>query len=230
MEFTLLAAAAFGVGGFWAVLGWEAKRGNAARCTLNLWDAGLTAGVVGLLVGRLTEMMLVGVNPFTDPAQIILIRSGVSTIGASLGAALTFAFLARRSLISALDAIGPSVLAGLAGWHVGTVIVGSWLGTPSNLPWAQAVAGSNVTRHPVEFYAAGLFLVAAISIALWKQRGRPPLGVPGGLALMAIGGVRLLTEPLRLSLDGGPVWLYASAVFAGVALVAWSLVYRDNPG
>ena len=52
MEFTLLAAAAMGVGGFWLMLRWEAKRGNAAGCSLDLWDAGLTAGAVGLLVGR----------------------------------------------------------------------------------------------------------------------------------------------------------------------------------
>lgn len=226
MEFTLLAAAAIGVGAFWAMLRWEAKRGNAARCALDLWDVGLTAGAVGLFVGRLTAMVMVGINPLTDPAQIILVRSGVSTVGASVAALLMFAFLARRSLLDAADAIGPAVLAGLAGWHLGTLVTGAWLGTVSTLPWAQSVAGSDITRHPVELYAASLYLLAAVGISLWKQRGRPPFGAPAGFALLAAGGIRLATEPVRISLLGGPVWLYLGAVVAGLGLVGWAVIRR----
>lgn len=224
MEFTLLGQAAVGVAGFWLMLRWEARRGNAAGCALDLWDTGLTAGAVGLLAGRLFAMAQTGINPFTDPAQIILVRSGVSTVGASIAALLTFAFLARKSLLESADAIAPSVLAGLAGWHAGTLITGSWLGTVSELPWAQAASGSDITRHPIELYAAALFAVAGIGIALWKQRGRPPLGVPAGLALAAAGAVRLTTEPMRISLSGGPLWLYAGALVAGLALVVWAVM------
>jgi prolipoprotein diacylglyceryltransferase len=228
MEFTLLGQAAIGVGSFWLMLRWEAKRGNAAGCALDLWDAGLTAGAVGLLAGRLIAMAQAGISPFTDPAQIILIRSGVSTAGASVAALVVFAFLSRRSILEAADAIGPSVLAGLAGWHLGSLVTGSWLGTVSDLPWAQAASGSDITRHPIELYAAGIYLVAAISIALWKQKGRPPLGAPAGLALAGAGGVRLITEPMRISLSGGPVWLYAGAVLAGLGLVVWSASTGDG--
>jgi prolipoprotein diacylglyceryltransferase len=224
MEFTLLAAAAFGIGGFWLMLRWEAKRGNAAGCSLDLWDAGLTSVAVGLLAGRLIAMAQVGINPFTDPAQIILVRSGVSTAGASIAALLMFAFLARKSLLESADAIGPSVLAGLAGWHAGSIVTGSWLGTVSDLPWAQTAQGSAITRHPVELYAAALYLVAAFATATWKQKGRPPLGAPAGLSLATAGGVMLLTEPMRISLTGGPIWLYATSVAAGLALTLWSLL------
>ncbi|GMQ94040.1 MAG: hypothetical protein BMS9Abin12_1522 [Acidimicrobiia bacterium] len=224
MEFTLLASAAVAVGAFWLMLRWEAKRGNAAGCALDLWDAGLTAGAVGLLVGRLTSMVLVGINPLTDPTQIILVRSGVSTAGASIGAVLAFAFLARKALFEASDAIAPAVLSGLAGWHAGTLITGSWLGTVSDLPWAQAVKGSDITRHPVELYAAGLYLVAAMGIALWKQRGRPPLGAPASLALAAAGGVRVITEPMRISLFGGPVWLYVGSIVLGVGVATYQIL------
>jgi len=213
MEFTLLGQAAVGVAGFWLMLRWEAMRGNAAGCALDLWDTGLTAGAVGLLAGRLFAMAQTGINPFTDPAQIILVRSGVSTVGASIAALLTFGFLARRSLLESADAIAPSVLAGLAGWHAGTLITGSWLGTVSELPWAQTASGSDITRHPIELYAAALFAVA-----------RPPLGVPAGLALAAAGAVRLTTEPMRISLSGGPLWLYAGALVAGLALVVWAVM------
>ncbi|MFV1970744.1 MAG: prolipoprotein diacylglyceryl transferase family protein [Acidimicrobiia bacterium] len=224
MEFTLLGAAAVAVGSFWLMLRWEAKRGNAAGCALDLWDVGLTAGAVGLLAGRLISMTQAGISPFTDPKQIILIRSGVSTAGASVAALLAFGFLARKSLLETADALAPSVLAGLAGWHAGTLITGSWLGTVSDLPWARPVPGRDFTRHPVELYAAGLYLIAAIAIALWKQKGHPPLGVPAGLALAGAAGVRLITEPMRISLSGGPLWLYAGGVVAGLGLVVWAVV------
>ncbi len=224
MEFTLLGAAATGAGSFWLMLRWEAKRGNAAGCALNLWDAGLTAGAVGLLAGRLIAMAQTGINPFTNPAQIILVRSGVSTAGASIAALLTFGFLARRSLRVSADAIAPSVLAGLAGWHAGTLITKSWLGTVSDLPWAQAASGSDITRHPVELYAAGLYALAAVSIALWKQHGRPPLGTAASLALAAAGGVRLFTETMRISLSGGPILLYAGALVAGLGVAVWTVL------
>lgn len=224
MEFTLLAAAAIAVGAFWLMLRWEAKRGNAAGCALDLWDAGLTAGAVGLLVGRLVAMAQVGINPLSDPAQIILVRSGVSTVGASIAGLLMFVFLARKSLLEASDAIGPSALAGLAGWHLGSVVTGSWLGTVSSLPWAQSASGSDITRHPVEIYTAVLLVIAAFAIATWKQRGRPPLGTPAGLSLASAGAIRLVTESLRISLAGGPILLYAAAVAGGLGVALWSVI------
>lgn len=224
MEFTLLGAAAIGVAAFWLMLRWEAKRGNAAGCALDLWDAGLTAGAVGLLAGRLISMLQAGINPLSDPAQIILVRSGVSTAGASIAALLVFGYLARKDLFASADAVGPSVLFGLAGWHLGTLVTRSWLGTVSDLPWSQSIPGSTITRHPVELYAAALYAIAGIGIALWKQRGRPPLGATKGLALAAAGGVRLVTEPMRVSLSGGPIWLYAGAVAIGVGVAVWSVL------
>lgn len=228
MEFTLLGAAALGVGGFWLMLRWEAKRGNAAGCALDLWDAGLTSGAVGLLVGRLVAMAQVGINPISDPAQIILVRSGVSTAAASISALLMFGLLSRKSFLPSADAIGPSVLAGLAGWHLGALVTGSWLGTVSDLPWAQAAQGSDITRHPVELYTAALYVVGAFAIATWKQKGRPPLGVPAGLSLASAGGVMLVTEPVRVSLTGGPIWLYLGAVVAGFGATVWSILRRTS--
>jgi prolipoprotein diacylglyceryltransferase len=166
-------------------------------------------------------MAKVGINPLSDPAQIILVRSGVSTVGASIAALAMFAFLARKSLLEASDAIGPSALAGLAGWHLGSVVTSSWLGTVSSLPWAQTAPGSDITRHPVEIYAAALFVLVAFAIAAWKQKGRPPLGVPAGLSLAAAGAIRLVTESIRISLTGGPVLLYAAGIVGGVGVMVW---------
>jgi len=226
MQFDLLGSAAFAVFGFWIMLRWEAKRGNAAGCALSLWDVGLMSGMAGLLIGRLVAMISVGINPLADPVQIILIRSGVSTVGATLGTLAVFTWLARKSLLDAADGIAPAALVGLAGWSAGCLATGSCLGTESALPWATALPGSTVTRHPVELYAAGAFLLAGIGLAMWKQYGRPPLGSVAGVALLAASLIRLATEPLRISLTGGPIYLYLAGALAGTALTTWSLLNK----
>jgi prolipoprotein diacylglyceryltransferase len=177
----------------------------------------------GLLIGRLMSMLSVGINPLTDPLQIILVRSGVSTVGATLGTLAAFTWMARKSLLDAGDGIAPAALAGLAGWAAGCVATGSCLGTESSLPWTTALPGSTITRHPVELYAAGAFLLAGVGLAMWKQYGRPPLGTVAGIALLAASLIRLATEPLRISLSGGPIYLYVAGALIGTALTIWSL-------
>lgn len=223
MEFTLLGAAAVAVGGFWLMIRWEAKRGNAAGCAVNLWDAGLTAVIGGVFIGRLISMTSSGINPFSDPGQILLVRSGVSTAGAAIGALGVFVFIVRKDLPGGLDAMAPSALAGLAGWHAGCIATNECLGTESSFPWAMALDGSTVTRHPVALYAAALYVIAAISIAWWKQGGRPAAFAPTGAALATAAGIRLLTEPMRISLTGGPILLYVAGCAAGVSLLVWSM-------
>jgi len=228
MEFTLLAAAALGAGGVYAMLWWEGRRGNAARCAGNLWDAALVAVVAGIFGGRIVAMILAGTNPLTHPGDILIVRAGVSTVGASLVAVATFLWSYRREPLAAADAIAAAALAGLAGWHAGCLFrPGGCLGTASDLPWAWAQPGSDVTRHPVEVYAAVALIVAAILLARWKAHGRPRAGVPASLAVAVAGGVRLLTEPLRPSLGGGPVWFYALATVVGaIGIVVFTLQAR----
>lgn len=224
MEFTLLGRAFIAATAMWLMIRWEAKRGNASGCAIDIWDAALVSAIGGVLVGRLVAMASAGINPLTDPGQILLVRSGVSTVGASLAAVGIFAFLARKDLIGLFDAVAPAALAGVAGWQGGCVLTGECLGAESQLPWAMALNGSSLTRHPVELYAAALLATGAIGIALWKQRGKPPPGAPASVALLVASGSRLVTEPLRLSLDGGPIWFYAVGFSIGVALTIWSTV------
>ena len=122
MEFTLLAAAAIAGAAAYAMLWWEAKRGNAARCTGNLWEAGVASAVAGIFIGRIVAMLIDGVNPIAHPMDVILVRSGVSTAGASLGALAVFAWLSRKEPIAMADGIAAAALAGLAGWHAGCLV------------------------------------------------------------------------------------------------------------
>lgn len=231
MEFTLLGAAAVGVAGLWVGLWWEAKRGNAAaECAGDLWDMAIAAIVAGLVVGRVWALVAEGGNPLTRPQDLIILRAGVATGPAAAAALATAAWLGRPHGIRLVaDALAPSALLGLAGWHAGCLVREACLGTVSDLPWAMAQAGSSVTRHPVALYTAGMLAVAAIVVALWKQRGPwPAAGVIGSLGLATAAGIRLVTEPLRASLGSGPTAWYVAGLVAGGAMMAWSAVRRHR--
>ena len=221
MEFTLLGAAAIAVAALYAMLYWEARHGNADRCAGSLFETAVSAGAVGIFIGRIAAMIVDGVNPVTHPADILLVRAGVSTVVATLGALAVFAWSARRELIPMADGIAAAALAGLAGWHAGCVVRDACLGTASDLPWAIAQEGSEITRHPVGLYAALLFAIAAIAIALWKAYRWPGFGVAASAAIAAAGAIRLLTEPMQPSLSGGPMWFYALGIVVGLIGVVW---------
>jgi prolipoprotein diacylglyceryltransferase len=222
MEFTLLGAVAMAVVPLYGVLYWEAKRGNAASCSRNLWDVALVAAVVGIFVGRIASMFGNGVNPLTHPADLLIIRGGVATGPAALAALITMGWIGRNELWMVADGLAAAALAGLGGWHAGCVVRDACFGTPSDLPWAFAQPGSSVTRHPVELYAAILFLSVAGFVAVWRKRARPVPGVAAGIALGMASFTRLITEPLRPTLNGGPAGWYIAGLIAGVGLAIWS--------
>jgi prolipoprotein diacylglyceryltransferase len=229
MEFTLLGAVFVAMVPLYLVLYWEARRGNAASCSKNLWDVALTAAVVGVFAGRIAAMIGDGVNPIAHPADILIVRGGVATGPATLAALATVIWIGRNELWPVLDGLAAAALAGLGGWHAGCVVRDACLGTASDLPWAIAQDGSAITRHPVELYAALLLAIAAAIVAVWRMRGRPAQGLPLGLALALAGFTRIVTEPMRPTLGGGPTLWYWSGLVLGIAVVAWSWNRRDNP-
>lgn len=211
MEFTLLWAVLTAV-----VFAWLGLRIWPERLPPHAFDRLIGAGIAGLVAGRLAVMISQGVNPITNPGDFIVIRAGVSTGAAALVFATTLRWTTRGER-SALDALAPAVLLGLAGWHGGCLWRGTCLGAPSDLPWAWALQGSAVTRHPVEIYAAlgmalGAWLVSRLG---WRVLLR------AGAALCLASAVRLATEPLRPSITGGPVWWYAAGVVTGLVAVAF---------
>ncbi len=219
MEFTLLGSVAVAVLIMYGVLWFEGGRTNAADCTRDVWDALISAAVVGVVIGRLTAMISVGTNPVSHPGDILIVRAGVDTIAASVTAVATYLFLSRKSPWWLADAAAPAAIAGLAGWHGGCVVRDACLGTPSDLPWAVAQAGSVVSRHPVEIYTAVLLLVTT-GLLLWWKRHRPRPGVIAVVAITAAAATRLVTEPLRLGLGGNLVWWYSIAVAAALGVLA----------
>ncbi|MGI9648549.1 MAG: prolipoprotein diacylglyceryl transferase family protein [Acidimicrobiia bacterium] len=221
MEFTLLWSALTGVGALYGSLWWMGRR-DTSLCVRDLWEIAIAAGMIGLAAGRIVAMLRGGVNPLAHPGDILLVRAGVDTAAASLAALLTAGWLAREDLFEQLDGLAPAALFGLAGWHAGCLFRGACLGTLSDLPWAWALPGSDLTRHPVELYAALILAVAAV--ALFRLRLRyPSPGLITGLAMASAGAARLATEPLRPSLSTGPMWWYAAVIGAGICLAGWAL-------
>jgi prolipoprotein diacylglyceryltransferase len=214
MEFTLLAAAATGVAAIWATNRLLRHRITIAAPT----DSLVGAAAVGLFIGRLASMMTAGVNPLTRPGDILIVRGGVATGFATIGAITALAWIGRHALPATLDQTAPAALAGLAGWHGGCLWRGTCLGTATDVPWAIESAGTAIGRHPVEMYAALGFVAAALVVATLMQR--PWIGF--GAALASAGIVRLLTEPLRLSIMGGPVRWYIAAIVVGLTIIAFS--------
>jgi prolipoprotein diacylglyceryltransferase len=211
MEFNLLWAALTAV-----ALMWMGTRIWSERTPDKPLDHLIGAAAVGLFVGRLAAMIDQGINPLLHPADIIIVRGGVHTGAATIGALATLTWTSRRDL-GWLDALAPSALAGLAGWHLGCLWRGACLGAPSDLPWAWAGPASTITRHPVEIYAFVALLAAAwiVSGMSWALLTR------AGTAVALAGLVRLATEPIRPSLTGGPVGWYVAAIVVGtVAVIA----------
>jgi prolipoprotein diacylglyceryltransferase len=211
LEFSLLAAALLGIALAFLTLRIERARGVTER--RDLVDVVIGSSIVGLAVGRVAAMILQGTNPLAHPLDLFFVRGGVDTGFASLGALAFLAWTARHDFWQTVDLIAPAALAGLAGWHAGCVFRGSCVGTVTTLPWG--IHDGTVSRHPVEIYAALLLIVGAVVLIVWRRRLAG--GVAASLALTIAGGVRLVTEPLRVGLGSNPTPWYLAGVLVGLA-------------
>lgn len=224
MEFTLLGAALTGAFGAWLGLRLPAVRKRAASIE-RPWDVLVGAAAIGVFSGRVFEMIISGVNPLTNPFDIILVRGGVDTVAASVAALATLVWMFRSDL-GALDVLAPAALLGLAGWHAGCLWTGSCLGTATGYDWGFTLPGSTIPRHATELYAAAALGVLAVVLT----RPQRPFTATG-LALASAGAVRAATQPMRPSLTGGPFWAYLGAVVIGLAIVAIGrMPRRRQPG
>ena len=227
MEFTLLGAVLIAVLPVYAVVRWQ-SRGSASESSTDLWNVALGAILFGVVVGRLAAMIGAGVNPITNPGDILIVRGGVATGAAATAALAWIAWAGRPEVLGVLEDLAVASLAGLGGWHAGCLVRGACLGTRSDLPWAIAQPGSSFTRHPVEIYAAILFVLAATVVQLVRTRGTRKPGLVAGLTLISAGGIRLATEPFRPALSAGPAVWYTASIVIGVVLSIWGWTNRSD--
>ena len=222
MEFSLLWAALTGVG-----LLWVGTRAWPDGLPDRPADRLIGAAAGGLLLGRLLAMILQGTNPVLHPGDILIVRGGVHAGTATLAAIATYLWSVKGQM-RYLDASAAAALLGLAGWHAGCVWRGACLGTATELSWALSIPGSSVTRHPVEIYAAIGLGIAALIVSRLPHR----MWLRGGVALASASAVRLATEPLRLTLTGGPVAWYVAGLVVGaaIAVIGSRISPQASPG
>lgn len=210
MEFTLLGAVLIA----YAAMTITSKR-LQSEDTPKIGDVLLGAAMMGLVTGRIWYMIGTNTNPLTNLGDLILVRAGVSTIGATVGflAVLVWQFKKNTAFGAALVAV--PALVGLAGWEIGCLVRGTCLGTEASFG-LTSVAG--VTRHPIGIYTGVIFLIAAFVVARLQREGLHPWTGPLAFAFAALS--RAVTEPLRLHFGDGLLWWYVSAFALGMVGVA----------
>jgi len=146
----------------------------------------------------------------SDPASVILSRTGFAWFGGLIAGALILLYLARRWRISALtflDACGPAAALGYAVGRLGCLISGDGdYGVPTSLPWGMSFPHGLVPTtervHPTPIYE---FLAnVAIGYYLWRrgQRGLRPPRAQGEVAaqyFIFTGAARFLVEFIRIN-------------------------------
>lgn len=224
MEFRLLAAVLVAVAAAAGVIvAMHRADPKVRRAALDLVATGLLGGIV---VGRVWAMLASGTNPVTHPLDLLIVRGGVDTVGATLGALAAVAWAARSQLLASLDALAPGAVFGLAGWHAGCMVRTACLGTPTTLPWGWPATPGGPDRHPVEIYTALLLIGAGLAVRrLWRRH--PGTGRATALALFGAATARALTEPLRPVLGDGLMLEYL--VGAGLALALCLVAWRRQP-
>lgn len=185
-----------------AVLLWLTRR-RLPPDYLQPFNDVLCAVLTGLAVGRLAYVLGEGIDVLSHPMELIFIRGGVAPVPAAAAGSGFLAWVCRSDLLNRADHLAPAVLAGLAAWEGGCWWQGSCLGAPSGLWWSMALPGSDLTRHPVGLYAAGLQLVGAVWLA-WR-----PLSMKGANAAVALGWASAVRLVIPLwSVEGWSRWTW----------------------
>ena len=173
----------------------------------------LGAVLVGMAVGRLAYLLGEGVDLIAHPIELILVRGGISPVPAAMAAIGFLAWECRSDLWRRMDFLAPAGLAGLAVWEAGCWWQDACLGSPSGLPWAMALPGSDLTRHPVGMYAAGLLAAGAVWLLLRPLRWK---GASAAAGLGWASTVRLAVPLWSVGNWSNWAWWYLLGVVLGL--------------
>lgn len=182
--------------------------------TFELFDAFLSSGIYGFLVGR-AAFVLFHLSQFRDNWWSVLDifqKSGNEPIIAL--AAATW-FLYRRSVKNKWDAFEvldfqvTAISLGMVFVYAGFFLDGSYGGTFTSLPWGIITPGTFEKTHPAQLYSLLFYLAAYIYLGRmeyvyrtleWYRRGKKTAqsGFLFSTFLILTGIFHLLTQGLRL--------------------------------
>lgn len=188
----------------------------------HLWNLGFVAALATLIGARLAYVVQFWPIYRQDLPAIVSLRPGTLawTPGVLLGllAGLIYVRRARLPLATALDALAPGALLGLAILSLADFLTGNAYGTPGAVPWAVELWGAR--RHPVQLYHLGALLIALVVVL---RQPLAPSGQRAWLALFLYALSRLLCDAWRGDshiLAGG---FRAEQIIAlAVALMVWA--------
>jgi len=211
----------------------------------NLIGNGLIiVAVAALLGGRLYHVIDQWHLYADDPVKIILPPyTGLGVFGGFITGTIAFLLLARRHRVSIWvwgDVVTPALFVFQAVARWGNFFNQELYGRPTDLPWGLAIdCAHRVVEYPCAAFPVAtthfhpLFLYESLSatigllVVLWLSRNPPPwlkIGMLFPIALIWMGGVRFLTEFLRID---SIVWRLAgipTAQLFGLGFVAVGLV------
>jgi phosphatidylglycerol:prolipoprotein diacylglycerol transferase len=160
----------------------------------DIWNIGLVAILVGLIVARLWNVVQFWYIYRAEPLLIFSLRPSGFALGPGLVAALVagYAYLLYKALdpvrVVAAGAVGALVAGALL--NISHALTGTVVGTPTTLPWAINHFGELV--HPVGLYRAAGLIIAWIAVWLVSDPGRPARTI--WLALLGYSLVHLVAD------------------------------------
>jgi phosphatidylglycerol:prolipoprotein diacylglycerol transferase len=128
------------------------------------------------------------------------VQPGMSLYGALIGGLLFLVWLCRAYKVRVghvLDAFGPAFGGAFLVGTIGAFLDGTYVGTPSRLPWAVRFVGHLGTRHPVQLYEIAASFGILITLVLLARRGAAkkwPYGLLGLWFFMIYSIVMFLLE------------------------------------
>lgn len=200
----------------WAAERWILQRPGQA----SVLDVGATPLIIGIVVARLTAVLLDDPSQLGRPADLLIIRGGVEFWAGVGAAAAMLAWTARRASVNPLSygaAIVPAALTGYATYSIACVVRDGCFGPVSPVGLVPPFGGPRLL--PVEI-GVGL-LLGWVAWALDRWCSFPSVTI--GIALSAVAIVRLLTAWMLPRLDTGFTRLEFESI--GVALLAGLILF-----
>ena len=174
----------------------------------DVWNTGLIAVLVGLIVARLWNVSQFWPVYVAEPWLVLSLRPGGFALWPGLAGALVggYAYLLYKALdplrVGAALSVGLLMAGGIL--SVSEYLTGAVTGLSSTLPWARPYFGE--MQHPVGLYQAIGFLCGVVLVWVYGDRRRPGrvillAGLAAGLVLLVVDGFAandVLFGPLRM--------------------------------
>lgn len=141
-----------------------------------IFDLTFYSTVAGLVFSRV-GFVIQNLQLFDNPLKMaaIWIVPGLSLYGGFFGAVAALVLLCRRHkvrLAYILDALAFALPYSLILGEIGSLLDGTEIGVPTNLPWGISYIGFLERRHPVQVYEILALLVIVIVLSLMARRAK----------------------------------------------------------